>query len=113
MKYHSIRRCRDVYPVQLMCRCLRVSRSGFYGWAERPPSDRELDNRRLLARIREHHKASDGVMGAPRMREELLQVSRDTDFFAVGRQPVLRTRVPQADFFSPPFLGVGVEGSGC
>lgn len=71
MKYQSIQRCRDVYPVQLMCRCLRVSRSGFYAWAGRAPSDRELENRRLLGRIHEHHQASDGVMGAPRMHEVL------------------------------------------
>lgn len=71
MKYETIQRCRGVYPVHLMCRCLRVSTSGFYGWAKRPVSAREADNRRLLVRIREHHEASDGVMGMPRMHEEL------------------------------------------
>ena len=71
MKYQTIQRCRGVYPVQLMCRCLRVSTSGFYGWAKRPMSAREVDNRRLLTRIREHHAASDGVLGVPRMHEEL------------------------------------------
>lgn len=65
MKYQSIQRCRDVYPVQLMCRCLRVSTSGFYGWAKRPPSEREVKNWRLLLRIRAHHEASDGVMPWP------------------------------------------------
>ena len=34
-------------------------------------SPRKLDNQRLLARIREHHAASDGVMGMPRMHELL------------------------------------------
>ncbi len=71
MKYQTIQRCRGVYPVRMMCRCLKVSTSGFYGWAKRPPSARELENRRLLGRIRELHAASDGVMGAPRMHEEL------------------------------------------
>ena len=54
-----------------MCRCLRVSRSGFYAWSTRPKSPRQIDNERLLGRIREHHTASDGVMGAPRMHEVL------------------------------------------
>lgn len=71
MKYQSIQRCRGVYPVQLMCRCLRVSTSGYYAWSKRPTSRRKLDNERLLARIREHHAASDGVMGMPRMHEAL------------------------------------------
>lgn len=73
MKYESIQRCRGQYPVQLMCRCLKVSTSGFYAWSKRDPSRRALENRRLLARIREHHAASDGVMGAPRMHEELTE----------------------------------------
>lgn len=34
-------------------------------------SPRKLANQHLLARIREHHEASDGVMGMPRMHEEL------------------------------------------
>lgn len=34
-------------------------------------SSRETDNRRLLGRIRQLHAESDGVMGAPRMHEEL------------------------------------------
>lgn len=73
MKYQSIQRCRGVYPVQLMCRCLRVSTSGFYAWSRRSPSSRERDNRRLLERIRAHHEASDGVMGVPRMHEVLTE----------------------------------------
>jgi len=32
---------------------------------------RDIANQRLLVRIREHHEASDGVMGAPRMHDEL------------------------------------------
>ena len=54
-----------------MCRGLRVSTSEFYGWANRSMSPSEIDNRRLLGRIREHHAASDGVMGMPRMHEVL------------------------------------------
>lgn len=34
-------------------------------------SSRGLDNQRLLERIREHHAASDGVIGMPRMHEVL------------------------------------------
>ena len=68
MRYEAIRRHRDQYPIRLMCRCLKVSPSGFHGWASRSPSARDQDNARLLVKIREHHAASDGVMGAPRNR---------------------------------------------
>ena len=71
MKYQAIQRCRSDYPVKLMCRCLKVSTSGFHAWRARSPSRRALDNRRLLSRIRDLHAACDGVMGMPRMHEQL------------------------------------------
>ncbi|WP_203321531.1 IS3 family transposase [Pseudoxanthomonas beigongshangi] len=71
MRYEAIRRHRGQYPVRLMCRCLKVSSSGFHDWCLRQPSTRARDNARLLGKIRDHHAASDGVMGAPRMHEVL------------------------------------------
>ena len=49
MKYRMIQRCRESFPIRMMCRCLRVSSSGYYGWATRPPSARAQENARLLA----------------------------------------------------------------
>lgn len=66
-----IERCREAYPVRLMCRCLGVSASGYYAWRERSPSARQRDNERLLRRIRTLHGASDGVLGSPRICDEL------------------------------------------
>ena len=66
-----IQRCRGAFPIRLMCRCLRVSTSGYYGWATRPPSPRTRENARLLARMRDVHTQHDGVIGSPRMWEEL------------------------------------------
>lgn len=54
-----------------MCRCLHVSPSGYYDWEKRSPSPRQLDNERLLKRIREIHEDSRGIIGAPRMHEDL------------------------------------------
>lgn len=64
-------RCRGQFPTRLMCRCLRVSPSGFYAWRSRQPSQRAIEDRRLLERMRELHEQSDGVFGSPRMWEEL------------------------------------------
>lgn len=71
MKYRMIERCRDAFPVRLMCHCLRVSPSGYYAWRDRPLSARARDNRRLLTRIEAIHAESDGVLGSPRIWEEL------------------------------------------
>lgn len=66
-----IERCRDAFPIRLMCRCLEVSSSGFYGWRDRPLSTQARDNQRLLGRIEALHADSDDVLGAPRIWEDL------------------------------------------
>ena len=71
MKYRMVDRCREAFPVRLMCRCLEVSPSGYYDWRCREPSAREQANAQLLVHIRRYHTESDGVLGAPRIWEEL------------------------------------------
>lgn len=70
-RYQVIERCRDAFPIRLMCRCVRVSASGYYDWSKRLPSARQLDNQRLLVRIRALHEDSRGTLGAGRMHEGL------------------------------------------
>ncbi len=71
MKYRMIDRCRDAFPVRMMCQHLKVSPSGYYDWRDRSPSQRALANQHLLSKIKLLHEASDGVLGAPRIWEEL------------------------------------------
>ena len=40
MRFRFIAAEKATYPVALLCRCLEVSRSGFYAWARRGPSER-------------------------------------------------------------------------
>lgn len=54
-----------------MCRVLEVSRSGFYAWLGREPSERARENKRLLTHIRSIHNGSNKTYGSPRVHEEL------------------------------------------
>ena len=85
MRYRMIERCREAFPVRLTCRCLRVSPSGYYDWRDRAPSARERDNRRLLGRIEALHAASDGVLGAPRLWEDLRYAGESCSLNRVAR----------------------------
>jgi len=73
----------------MMCRCLQVSRSGFYAWASRLPGPRARANARLLERIREIHEDSLGVIGAPRMHEDLTD---EGEFVSLNRVARLMAR---------------------
>ena len=71
MRFRMIERCRDTFPILMMCRCLQVSPAGYYAWRRRPMSERARDNLRLLGRIEELHEDSDGVKGSPRIWDDL------------------------------------------
>lgn len=69
----------------MMCRCLQVSPSGYYGWVDRPPSARQRDNERLLVRMRQMHEDSQGAIGAPRMWEDLVEEGETASLNRVAR----------------------------
>jgi hypothetical protein len=67
MRYICIDRCRKLYPVLMMCRVLKVSRSGYYAWRVRPESQRAKTDRHLMRVIRRLHTDSKGVYGSPKI----------------------------------------------
>jgi len=54
-----------------MCRCLDVSRSGYYDWLKRPVSYKELDDEVLTEKIRRIHAESRETYGYRRIATEL------------------------------------------
>ena len=63
---------RDEFSLKLMCRVLRISRSGYYAWRSRPESRRQAENRRLLKRIEAVHDRSRKTYGSPRIHRHLI-----------------------------------------
>jgi putative transposase len=62
-----------VWSVAEMCRVLAVSRSGFYDWESRPPSERELTDRQLTVEIEAIWECSARTYGAPRVHAWLVR----------------------------------------
>jgi putative transposase len=62
---------RASFPVPLMCRILGVSRSGYYAWKDRLPSERAKADADLTEHIMEIHRRSRETYGAPRIHAEL------------------------------------------
>jgi len=59
------------FTISRMARLLGVSRSGYYAWLGRLPSDRALRRERIEAKIVWFHGASDEVFGSPRILADL------------------------------------------
>lgn len=66
-----IEREKANHSVKLMCRVLKVSRSGYYKSVARGPSARELKDESLKKVIKEVHEKSRGTYGSPRIHAEL------------------------------------------
>ena len=62
---------RAAYSVQMMCRLLGVSSSGFYVWEDRPASARLRYDLYLTSKIHAIHRRSNGAYGSPMIHAEL------------------------------------------
>jgi transposase InsO family protein len=62
----------DEFRVENMCRVLRVSPSGYYAWSGRGASEHEIEDARLIDKIRGIYDASNGVYGVRRIHRQLL-----------------------------------------
>jgi transposase InsO family protein len=71
MIFQFIEDHRDEFPVIRMCKVLEVSRSGYYAWRGRPPSEREMANQELYEKIKEEYDKSSGTYGSPRIYQAL------------------------------------------
>jgi len=54
-----------------MCKVMRLHRSGFYSWLDKPLSNRAIEDRRLLKLIQEAYIASGATYGSPWIHRDL------------------------------------------
>ena len=69
-----------------MCRVLKISRSGFYAWLDRPMCERRRFDLMLTGKIEAIHRRSRGTYGSPNIHAELA----DDHAIHVGRKRVAR-----------------------
>lgn len=63
MKYAIITELAGLYSVKGLCQRMQISRSGYYAWRKRRPSQRQQENQQLIARLREVHEQSRSTYG--------------------------------------------------
>ncbi len=71
MIYTFIEAQKANHRISRMCRILKVSKSGFYGWRDRAPSARAQADALLSEKIYRIHRDSRETYGAPRIHFEL------------------------------------------
>jgi putative transposase len=76
---------KATHSVPMLCRLLGVSRSGYYAWRSRPPSERSRFDALLSEKIETIHRNSRATYGAPRVHAELRAIG-----IRCGRKRVAR-----------------------
>ena len=84
-RYAFVEREKALHPVAVLCRLLKVSRAGYYAWAARPPSAREVADGVLRSQIQDAFDSNRKVYGSPRIHAELADAG-----VRVGRKRVAR-----------------------
>jgi putative transposase len=87
VRYGFIAAHQHEHRVTTLCRVLRVSRSGYYGWRTRPESARNRENHRLLAHIQIIHARSRETYGVVKTYRALQELGIDG-----GRNRIARLR---------------------
>jgi len=64
---------KHLYSIVKMSEVFNVSRSGYYSWMGREPSDRARENRRLARQIKQIWLKSGKTYGSPRIHQQLLR----------------------------------------
>jgi putative transposase len=73
MRFTFIAAKKAEHTVSILCRCLRVTRSGFYAWQCRSESTHTRDDRRLTVLVRASFEESKQRYGSPRVHEDLIE----------------------------------------
>jgi putative transposase len=73
------------HSITILCRCLRVTRSGYYAWCRRRPSPHAEQDGRLRVLVRASFEESERRYGSPRILKDLLEQQ-----IPVSRKRVIR-----------------------
>jgi transposase InsO family protein len=85
MRYAFIEDHRTTWPVAVQCDVLAVSRSGYYAWRKRPPSEAARRRAELTDEIRTAYAVGRATYGSPRVHRELLAQGTKCDRKTVAR----------------------------
>ena len=85
MRFQFIAAEKAHHSLAVLCRCLRVTRSGFHAWQTRPESAHAKRDTQLKVLVRASFEASKGRYGSPRIHKDLQEQQE-----AVSRKRVIR-----------------------
>ncbi|MEO2176285.1 MAG: IS3 family transposase, partial [bacterium] len=74
-----------MFSIKTMCRVLKLHRSGFYAWLNKPLSDRALEDQRLLQLIKRSYIDSGATYGSPWVHRDLKDAGENCSVHRVAK----------------------------
>ena len=84
-KIHVYKSHKDRFPVTLMCKVLKIHRSGYYAWLRDPQCQRKKDDAYLLGFVKQFWLESGGVYGYRKITMDMKALGE-----TCGRNRILR-----------------------
>ena len=97
MKFAFIHAERARLATRRLCAALKVSRSGYYAWTRRPPSNRAVGDAKLIPVIRACYAKSRATYGSPRILRDLRALD-----YRIARKRVARLMRQEGLSARPP-----------
>jgi putative transposase len=85
VKYAWIKEQSNDFSVGTLCRFMAVSRSAYYAWSQRSPTEFEKDDKALTKMIASAFKKSRSTYGTRRLKQALFQQNRIASRRRIGR----------------------------
>ena len=82
-----------------MCQTFEVSRSGYYDWAKREPSERQKENEKILKVMKASHAKAQGMIGLDKLfgdvrdegfncgRNRIYKLQKENGLYSVRKKP--------------------------
>lgn len=73
VKYTAIQELhqKENFPIVLLCEIAQISRASYYKWVKRTPSQREVENEKIVREMKALHQKVKGIYGYRRMAMNL------------------------------------------
>ena len=77
MRYQFIKDAKKAFPINTLCKTLKVTRSGYYNWRKQPYSRRTEEKKALIPLVLQIHIESGATYGSRRMARVLRAMGID------------------------------------
>lgn len=85
MRFEFMKRYSKQFSIRGMAKIMRVSKSGYYAWLNRPASNRQREDRRLLVLVRASYEQSRRTYGYRRVFDDLKEQGETCGYHRIKR----------------------------